>query len=130
MFLDEFEKLDLRKRDTVTSTEFLQKIFRDTHAGFQSECVPSIQFLGCDNLVEILPAAMHQLFEAITLLAEPVGDNRFLTEGQVLVINHFAEGIRPLLKNGQVDPSQKDGRYPFFKTPILSPIILHFAWQR
>src|SRR3989339_565389 len=108
MFLDEFEKLGLRKRDPVTSTELLQKIFGNTHAGFQSECVLRIQLLSHDDLVEILSAAMHQLFEAITLLAEPVCDNRFLTHGQVLVIDHFAERVCPLLKNGQIDPPQKD----------------------
>ncbi len=105
MFLDKFEKLDLRKRDAVTSTELLKKIFGNAHAGFQSERVLRIQLLGRDDLVEILSAAMHQLFEAITLLAEPVCDNRSLTKGHVLVIDHFAERICPLLKNGQIDPS-------------------------
>lgn len=100
MSLDEFEKLGLRKWNAVTSTEFLRKIFGNAHAGFQSEHVLRIQLLGHDDLVEILCTAMHQLFEAVTLLTEPVRDNRFLTEGQVLLIDHFAEGVCPLLKNG------------------------------
>lgn len=108
MFLDEFKKLDLRKRDAMTSTKFLQKVFGDAYADFQSECVLRIQLLGHDDLVEIFSTAMHQLFEAITLLAEPVCDNGFLTKGQVLVIDHFAERVCPLLKNGQIDPSQED----------------------
>src|SRR3990167_10278639 len=107
MPLNKSEELNLRKWNAVTRTEFLQKIFGNTHAGFQSECMLRIQLLSHDDLIEILSAAMHQLFEAITLLAEPVCNNRFLTHGQVLVIDHFAERVCPLLKNGQIDRSEE-----------------------
>lgn len=128
---DQLEKLGLRKSDTVANAEFLEKVFGDSHAGLQRECVLGIQLLCGNDLVEILPAAMHQLFEAVTLLAEPVRDNRFLTHGQILVIDHLAEGICPLLENGQVDPSQenadhrtpkrttKEVTFPSELTPIL-----------
>lgn len=91
MFLDKSEELDLRKRNAVTSTELLQKIFRNTHARLQGEGVLSIEFLGSDDLVEILATASHEILEAVALLAEPVRDDRFLTERQVSVVDHIAQ---------------------------------------
>lgn len=106
MFLDESEEFDLRKKNAVTNTEFLQKIFGDAHTRFQGEGMLSIQFLSCHDLVEILMAASHELLEAVALLTEPMCDDRFLTEGQLSVIDYIAQRVRPFLQDGHVDAAQ------------------------
>ena len=107
MFLNKPKEIGFGESDTLTKAKFLEQILGNPQAGFERESMVRTQLFGRGDLIQMLPAALHQFFKAITFYAEPAINSRLLARSQVFVVDCLAEGTYPLLESGQTDPPQE-----------------------